>query len=93
MAEQRRQRIATDARAGGKRDGREEVRARGTDVSVGAQQVMLGFLNVRATQQRAGADACRDQRDGVIAQALQRTRQQVVWHRVARQQIKGVFVL
>ena len=54
---------------------------------------MLRLLNIRATQQRAGTDTRRDQRDGVIAQALQRTRQQSVRHRVTRQQIKGVFVL
>ena len=54
---------------------------------------MLGLLNVRTTQQRAGADARRDQRDGVVAQALQRAGQQVVRHRIARQQIEGIFVL
>ena len=55
-----------------------KVGARRADVGVGAQQIVLGLLNVRTTQQRAGADARRDQRDGVVAQALQRDGQQVL---------------
>jgi len=89
--EQVRQVAAGQARTAGQRDARKEGRARGADVGVGGDQLLLGLAHIGPARQHFGGQAHR-QLGQAGGRLERRTRRQVGRQRLADQQHERVLV-